>query len=220
MKLKMFPRLSILVLLLALFFSILMAVNFGNTQEFHSFSLDQTLHFQTEEVDLGDYGRAFLMDTAPVNVGVMETASQVRLVSLPLASNFTFSNVTITVYHTLIPVDGYQLQIKAGWLDIQNQSHVSHFDYENLEVGAQVTSHSFAVYCCGIEVSEGERFWLELQTNHSDINIFWGDLTHDSRVSYDGAASFIPEFSSILVLPLLMLLALIAVAQGRRKQAV
>lgn len=215
MKLKKILCMSILALSLALFLSIPTTISIENLGEFYPFSQDQILYFKAEEIDFLDHGGAFLMDTVPVNSGAMEEANEAEFVSLPLASNFTFSNLTITVYHTLI-LDSYQLEIKVGWLDLQNQSHVSHFSFENLEVGTQVTSHSFAVDCCGITVSEGQRFWLELQISSSDINFFWGDLAHGSRVSYNGNASFIPEFPSFLVLPILMLFALIAVRMRTR----
>jgi len=209
MKLKRVLRTSIFVLLLALFSPICTTLSLMDFGKSYLVSQDQTLYFQTEEIDLGDFGKAFLMDTTPIDEGVMKETNQAEFVSLPLASHFTFSNGTITVYHTLVPVEGYQLWIKVGWLDDQNQSHVPHLSYENLEVGTQVTSHSFAVQCCGVGVSEGQRFWLELQTSSSDISLFWGDPTHDSRVSYNGTASFIPEFPSFLILPMLMLFTLI-----------
>jgi len=208
--LKKILYISILALLQALLFSIPITISIENLGEFHPFSQDQTLYFNAEEIDLLDHGGAFLMDTT-LNSGTMKESNKAEFVSLPLASNFTFSNLTVIVYHTLISSDGYQLWIKAGWLDIQNQSHVAHLDYENLEVGTQVTLHPFAVDCCGIEVSEGQRFWLELQTSSSDVNFFWGNLAHGSGVSYNGTASFIPELPSFLVLPILMLFTLVAV---------
>ena len=159
-RLKKVLRISIAFLLLASTYSICTPLNFGYSEESYLLSQDQTLHFQTEEICFGDYGKAFLMDLTPVDGGVMEEDNKAGFVSLPLASYFTFSNVTITVHHTLIPKDGYQLLIRAGWLDTQNRSYVSHSDFENLEVGKQVTSHSFAVECCGVRVPEGQRFWL------------------------------------------------------------
>jgi hypothetical protein len=217
MKLKKILCLSIFALLLALFFLIPMSVSLENSEVCYSVSEDQILYFQGEEVDLGDHGRAFLLTTDHVNGGVMEEAHQARFVSLPLVSNFTFLNLTVTVYHASIPSTGYQLLIKVGWLDLLNQSHGSHFDYENLEVGAQVISHSFAVDCCGIKVSEGQRLWLELQTSSPDIKFFWGEPAHNSRVAYNGIASFIPEFPSFLVLPILMVFSLIAVVLRKKK---
>ena len=210
MKLKKILYISILALLQALLFSIPTTISIENLGEFHPFSQDQTLYFNRKEIDLWGHGVAFLMDTT-LNSGTMKEANKAEFVSLPLANNFTFSNLIITVYHTLISSDGYLVLIKAGWLDIQNQSHVSHLDYENLEVGTEVTLHQFAVDCCGIEVSEGQRFWLELQTSSSDISFSWGNLAHDSGVSYNGTASFVPELPPFLVLPILMLLTLVAV---------
>ena len=171
-----------------------------------------------KEIDLDGYGSAFLLDTAPVSSQVPEEADHAEFVSLPLAANFTFANLTVVVYHTLIFEDGHQLDIKVGWLDALNQPHISHFSYESLEAETQVTMHSFAVDCCGIVVFEGERLWVELQTSSSNIHLFWGTLTRDSRVSYHGAATFIPEFPSFAVSLVLIFLTLIAVGARARFQ--
>jgi len=204
------------LLLSALCFAIPEAINLESLSQFNPLSQNQTLYFTTEEIDLDGYGKAFLLDTALANSQVPEEANHAEFVSLPLAANFTFANLTVAVSHTLISADGHQLDIKVGWLDAQNQSHVSHLSYESLKVETQVTTHSFAVDCCGIVVFEGERLWLELQTSSSNINLLWGKLTHDSRVSYHGAATFIPELPSFAVALVLIFLTLIAVVARAR----
>ena len=207
------------LLLSALCLAIPKGSNLESLGEFNPLSQNQTLYFTAEEIDLDGYGNAFLLDTAPVNSQVPEEADHAEFVSLPLAANFTFANLTVVVYHTLISEDGHQLDIKVGWLDAQNQPHISHFSYESLEIETQVTMHSFAVDCCGIVVFEGERLWVELQTSSTDIHLFWGTLTHDSRVSYHGAATFIPELPSFAISLVLIFLTLIAVvARARFKQ--
>jgi len=216
--LKKIPDLTFAPLLLILFISAASSANPKNPRELYSPSQTQTLHFTIKEIDLDEYRNAFLMNITPPDEGVMKETNQTNFVSPPLASIFTFSNITITVHHTLIPQEGYQLLIKVGLLTIQNQSMVSHFSYENLQIGTQVTSHSFATECCGITVLENQRFWLELQISSPDIKFFWGNLAYNSRVSYDGTASFIPEFSSSLILLLLIIISLIAIIVDRKKE--
>lgn len=205
----------ILTLLLA---SLLLTVNGNCSERLYSLQEKQTLYFTIDEITLGSANNTFLMDTSPPSGETPRESQEATFVSLPLAAYFEFTNLTITVHHTNITSTNYPLHIEVGWLDPTNESHTSHEDYKILEIGTTVASFSFATECCGINVFEQNRLWTHIRAEGEGLHIIWGGIEHDSRVSFDGTAHFVPEFPSIIILPIFMTLTLLTALILRKRK--
>lgn len=192
-------------------------VNGNRSGQFVPLLQRQTLYFRIYEVDVGSEGNAFLMNASSLNGETPRESQQASFVSLPLAGNFKFTNLTVIMHHTNVTTPNCSLSIEVGWLDVSNQSYKSHQDYRELALDTVVSSFSFATQCCGMNIFEQQRLWIHVEAEGEGLYLIWGDMAHDSRVTYDGTAYFIPEFPSIFILLILMALTLLTALISRKE---
>jgi hypothetical protein len=155
-------------------------------------------------LDNGGNGQAITQHVSTISIFFM---------TLPLANDFFLPNVTLTVYHDKNPYDDSNFTAILYRYNATQQQEPAGPGYMNsvtMDVNSTVDSITFnldlqflkadriLVWVCGVW-SRGNR-----------LDWYWGNNTYPSRISYPGAAQYVPEFQAALFIPILMGGALLA----------
>jgi len=190
----------------------------GNEGDSLNAQSDQTLYFQPAYSDI--YG--YLMNTSmPSGQGISQqipSFSYIYFISPHLAQKFTFQAITTTIYHEEILARGtYTLSLTLGFFDVNAMPHTVTSNGETMDVGSKVTSLTTNFNTL---LLEQERLFVEVSVSNSlmlSLQIYWGNSTYPSQVSYQGTAVFVPEFPSFLILPIFMIATLLAVVIYKKR---
>lgn len=140
----------------------------------------------------------------------------ITFTSPALVSSFTYGIINVTVCHTLIAeADKVQLHIYIGYYDASGY-HIHNVQISGyLDVGSTSTTISVIDV---MQLQAGQRLFVRAYLTPSDYSVFWGDTLHPTRVSYEGSGPYVPEFPSLLLLPLVITTTLLAVIVQEIKQ--
>jgi hypothetical protein len=190
----------LLLFLIIAFSAFIKPLKATENSEFELFSpeTDEVLHMQTIKLTginssiEHDYNIR-LMNTnppswAPFYTGVLGKAF---FATPPLASDYTFSNLTLTICHA-VESSAY-MEVGVGKWDTHGNAD---FEYNTT---APLTSNypwTNATINATVSVEQGERLliWLRTTTDGTaNIMFYFGDSDHDSKVRYAGTANYVPE---------------------------
>jgi hypothetical protein len=174
---------------------------------------DETLYVQKSQAFV-DF---WLMNTSIPSGSLTGVTYELDAVSLPLASSFTFSSITVTVYHEPPSSASCYIWCEVALIDVDGNESAVQYDTKDATIGAVNSSISMK-YDLDALAGQRLRMTVGLHEYISDLTLYWGDLLHPSRVSYLGNAPFIPEFPTNFALLLLMVGSLVAAALYRRSQ--
>jgi len=140
----------------------------------------------------------------------------ITFTSPALVSSFTYGIINVTVCHTLVAeADTVQLHIYTGYYDASGY-HIHNVQISGyLGVGSTSTTYSVIDV---MQLQAGQRLFVRAYLTPSDYSIIWGDIPHPTHVSYEGSGPYVPEFPSILLLPLFMIATLVAVIAYKKKR--
>lgn len=183
----------------------------------------ETLYFQSQMTELTRYYldnskyTAWTMNTDTSSGQVMHSTLNFGLlfVSPPLAEQFTFQGVGIKVYHqeALSGRDNYFLDWTIGAIDASGVKVDYGSGYYTMNWGSNVSMID-AWRFSDVTLLKGERLFIRLSLETSSgscIDMYWGNSSFPSQVSYNGTAVYaIPEFPLPLLFPMLMMAALLA----------
>jgi hypothetical protein len=186
----------------------------GNERDSFNAQSDQTLYFQTST-----YYSWYYMNTTMSNGQIMNTdTSFVDFISPYLAESFTFQTITITLYHEEVLERGsYYLTVTLDFYDTHEMPHEVTSSVQTMNIGSTVTSLTEDFNTL---LLTGERLIVEVNVFNTlglGLQIYWGNSTYPSQISYQGTAVFVPEFKSLLILPIFMIATLLAVIIYRKR---
>lgn len=186
------------IVLLAINFFLLSCVDFG-----FSAPADETLYFQTYTTILG----LAAMDKSiqnPAQQAIQDSANR-GFISQPLAEDFFFQTVNVTVYHEAVPSNHGTFKMYAT-LYAHNASGYAYWSSDvsasetQLAPGSRVDS---VLICVGLQLLKEDRISVYVGpiNNGADtgLDMYWGNSTYPSSISYSGTAYYIPEFPSTLL---------------------
>jgi len=174
---------------------------------------DETLYVQRSLV----FWEFWLMNNSVPSGSEAGVDSVLGAVSLPLASSFTFSSITVTVYHEPPSSANCYIWCEVALIDVDWNESAVQYNTKGATIGAVNSSISMK-YDLDALAGQRLRITVGLHELTSDLTLYWGDSLHPSRVSYSGNAPFIPEFPTNFALLLLMVGSLVAAALYRRSQ--
>jgi hypothetical protein len=186
----------------------------GNERDSFNAQPDQTLYFQSTPSDLGGY----LMNTnISSGKGLALHTNFLRNVNFTspyLATNFTFQNITIAMYHEkILTYSMYNsFSVTLCFID-QDGLHEENFGSAIMDVGSNETLLTLNFIT---ELYGRERLFVKVEF-WGIFYVYWGNSTYPSGISYQGTAVFVPEFPSFLILPLIMITTLLGVIVYRKR---
>ncbi|MGA2309800.1 MAG: hypothetical protein ABSG57_09680 [Candidatus Bathyarchaeia archaeon] len=191
------------IVLLTINLCLLSCVNFG-----FSAPADETLYFQTYTSILPNG-----LELQAMNKSIQNPAQQANyssanrgFISQPLAEDFIFQTVNVTVYHDAVPSGPGNFTMYAT-LDAANASGDAYWFSDQygtqLAPGSRVDSVLINV---AVQLFEGDSISVYVgpidNGNDIGLDMYWGNSTYPSSISYAGTAyyNYIPEFPSTLLL--------------------
>ena len=169
---------------------------------------DQTLYFQTTN---SDHGWLLMNTSMPSGQGISQQ-TPIYFESPRLAQRFTFQAITATIYHEEILARGtYTLFVYLSLVDSNGVQHFVTSNFQSMSVGAKVTSLTTNFNTLLLEQEELFVEVMVLNTLGFSLQVYWGNSTYPSQLSYQGTAVYVPEFPLIFILPLFMIATLLAI---------
>jgi len=192
---------------------------FGNERDSFNAQSDQTLYFQTIFSDYWSGYYWWLMNTSMPSGQASPLYITNNFISPHLAQSFAFQTITTTIYHeeVLAGRGTYTLTIILGFIDANGMEHVVTFDSATMDAGSTVTSLTTTFNTL---LLEQERLYVQVSVSSSlslNLQLYWGNSTYPSRISYQGTAVFVPEFPSFIFIPIFMIATLLAVIFYKRR---
>lgn len=117
--------------------------------------------------------------------------------SLPRWLRTLFQTITVTVYHDSVPSGRgtFSLQLTIAAFAANGNPYYPIYTpaMKILNSGSTVDSVSINF---GTTLLKNERLWVIITIGGGldQLKMYWGDSAHPSQVSYDGTASYVPEF--------------------------
>jgi len=158
--------------------------------------------------------------SVPSGPGMSQQPVLQNFASPPLAQEFTYQTITTEIYHEKVPTDRgiFTLTITVGFLDTTGGGFYPVNSSETTLAPDSEVNSLFIKY--DHKLLEDEYLCIRIHITNTigyPLDIYWGNSTYPSRISYDGTAFYVPEFPSFLILPLFMTATLLAVIVYRRK---
>lgn len=203
----------------------LLAYCLASTDHDHSVNAqqEQALYFQSESSDYYYiyYNRTFAMNTnMPSSQSInWSLSSGLAFVSPPLTEQFTFPYyVGITIYHEQVPHRGSEILLwTLGWITATGQQVA--YSSDSYTMKYDTTSTTISAHFDAV-LLKGERLFVELsldQYSSSSLDMYWGNSSFLSRVSYQGSALYVPEFPTLLPFAMFIPATLISIIVYKKK---
>ncbi|WP_455364892.1 hypothetical protein, partial [[Eubacterium] cellulosolvens] len=178
--------------------------------------MDDILYFQNERAPIFNYvdGPWFMDVIYPTHGSTQENSiamfitrqlytSDLQLDNvLPpdyVDDTFRFTNVHLFLYHDISPKERYMI-IEVGWIDYPaDEWRAYHKVYERGFWIKPMSSNTSAIIPVTVIVGPAQSFATVVRSKDGDVNFFWGNTNHPSKIFYNGKAPFagepIPELS-------------------------
>ena len=132
--------------------------------------------------------------------------SGIFFMTLPLANDFFLPNVTLIVYHDKNPYDDSNFTaILYRYNATQQQDPGSGFmNSVTMDVNSTVDSITFNLDLQFLKADRILVYVAGVWSRGNRLDWYWGNNTCPSRISYPGAAQYIPEFQAALFIPMLI----------------
>jgi hypothetical protein len=179
-----------------------------------------TLYFQANASDWGT-GNFAMTSQSPNGTTQKEDMwhHPDYFISEPFLSGINLSQITVTLYHEIVSNNLGEQNISVEISLIDSVGNVQLFWSGNVEcpVNSRVSSVT-TDFTPQVELFSNERLQVEITvTTVWAYDWYWGSQEYPSNLSYSGVG--VPEFSSILILPLFMITTLLAVIIYRKRNA-
>jgi len=179
---------------------------------------DQVLYFQPTKDPI--MYTVWAMDTnSPSGPGLSEDAFYSSFVSPPLAQEFMFQTITVTIYHESVPSGRGTFSLNVNLIALTANG----LPYTPVPPALKILNSGCTIDSVSINFAtkllKNERLSVQITISSSlgdKLKMHWGDSTHPSQVSYDGTASYIPEFPQTSLCLLLMATTLLAIVVYRK----
>jgi len=167
------------------------------------------LYFQITGMSYG-----WLMNTTkPVSSTTREAPAQggsgPMFISPPLYSTFTYEKISVTFYHDFYSFDR-SFFVAVGWLDAINSTH----EFTRVSGWVRGNTSVTTISIPGtLSLTPQQRLWIVIgkAAKTGTIHIYWGDSIRDSHISYSGTAKYIPELSSLFIIPVFIVATLMVI---------